>query len=44
MIKKLDNSSHDLDSFFFRHAIAVGLIGAILSFLLISLSIINLLK
>lgn len=44
MIKKLDNSSHDLDSFFFRHAVAVGLTGAILSFFLISLSIINLLK
>ena len=44
MIKKLDNVSHDLDSFFFRHAITVGLTGAILSFFLISLSIVNLLK
>ena len=44
MIKKLDNASHDLDSFFFRHAIAVGVTGAILSFFLISLSIVNLLK
>ena len=44
MIKKLDKSSHDLDSFFFRHSFAVGLIGAILSFFLISLSIINLLR
>ena len=43
MIKKLDNTSHDLDSFFFRHSFAVGITGAILSFFLISLSIINLL-
>jgi hypothetical protein len=44
MIKKLDNSSHDLDTFFFRHTTPVGLTGAIVSFFLISLSIINLLK
>ena len=44
MIEKLDKASHDMDSFFFRHAVAVGLVGAIISFFLISLSIINLLK
>ena len=44
MIEKLDKTSHDMDSFFFRHPIAVGLIGAVISFFLISLSIINLLR
>jgi hypothetical protein len=44
MIDKLDKSSHDMDTFFFRHPVAVGLTGAVLSFFLISLSIINLLK
>jgi hypothetical protein len=44
MIDKLDKSSHDMDSFFFRHPVAVGLTGAVLSFFLVSLSIINLLK
>lgn len=44
MIKKLDNSSHDLDAFFFRHTTPVGLTGAVVSFFLIALSIINLLK
>ena len=44
MIKRLDNSSHDLDTFFFRHTTPVGLTGAIFSFFLISLSIINLLR
>jgi hypothetical protein len=44
MIEKLDKSSHDLEPFFFRYPIAVGLTGAVLSFFLISLSIINLLK
>jgi hypothetical protein len=43
MIAKLDNSSRDLDTFFFRHPMAFGLIGAIISFFLIVLSIINLL-
>lgn len=43
VIEKLDKSSHDVDSFFFRHPVAVGLIGAVLSFLVVSLSIINLL-
>ena len=44
MIDKLDKSSHDIDSFFFRNSIAVGLVGAVISFFLISLSIINLLR
>lgn len=43
MFDKLDSSSHDMDSFFFRHPVAVGLTGAVMSFFLISLSIINLL-
>jgi len=43
LIEKLNTSSHDLDSFIFRHPIMVGLTGAALSFFLLSLSIINLL-
>ncbi len=43
MIDKLDQSSHNVDSFFFRHPIAVGLTGAVISFLILSLCIINLL-
>jgi hypothetical protein len=44
MIEKLDKSSHNLDTFLFRYPVAVGLTGAVISFFLISLSIINLLK
>ena len=44
MIDKLDKSSHDVDTFLFRYPVAVGLTGAVISFFLISLSIINLLK
>ena len=44
IIEKLDKSSHELDSFIFRHPILLGLTGAALSFLLLSLSITNLLK
>ena len=44
ILDKLDKSSYDTDSFFFRHPVAVGLIGAVISFFLISLSIINLLR
>ena len=44
MLDKLDKSSYDMDSFFFRHPVAVGLVGAVISFFLISLSIINLLR
>ena len=43
VIDKLDKSGHDMDSVFFRHPVAIGLIGAVISFFLISLSIINLL-
>ena len=44
MLEKLDKSSHDVDTFLFRHPVAIGLIGAVISFFLISLSIINLLE
>ena len=44
VLEKLDKSTHDLDAFLFRHTTVVGLIGAVFSFFLISLSIINLLK
>ena len=44
MLNKLDKSSYDMDSFFFRYPVAVGLVGAVISFVLISLSIINLLR
>ncbi|MBE9545756.1 MAG: hypothetical protein IMF02_14765 [Proteobacteria bacterium] len=44
MIDKLDKSSHDVDTFFFNHPVAFGLTGAVISFFLISLSTINLLK
>jgi hypothetical protein len=43
MIKRLDQSSNNVDSFFFRYPLPVGLTGAILSFIILSLSIINLL-
>jgi len=43
MLEKLEQSSDNLDSFFFRHPIPVGLTGALISFFIISLSIINLL-
>jgi len=44
MIDKLDKASHDVDTFLFRYPVAVGLTGAVISFFLIALSIINLLK
>ena len=44
IFEKLDKSSHELDSFIFRHPTMVGLAGAVLSFFLLSLSIINLLE
>ena len=44
IFEKLDKSSRTLDTFFFRHTFAVGLTGAVISFFLISLSIINLLE
>ena len=43
IFKKLDRSSNNVDSFFFRHPRAVGMSGAVLSFLILCLSIINLL-
>ena len=43
IVEKLDKSSHEIDSFIFRHPFMVGLVGAVLSFFLLSLSIINLL-
>lgn len=43
MIDKLDKPSDNLDSFFFRHPLPIGLTGAIISLLVISLSLINLL-
>lgn len=43
-IEKLEKIDHDLDSFIFRHPIMVGVAGAVLSFFLLSLSIINLLE
>ena len=43
MVEKLDKSSHNIDSFFFRHPIGVGLTCAVISFFILSLSIINLL-
>ena len=44
IFEKLDKSSRAMDTFFFRHTFAVGLTGAVISFFLISLSIINLLE
>jgi hypothetical protein len=43
VLKKLDQSSNNVDSFFFRHPRAIGISGAALSFLILCLSIINLL-
>ncbi|CAB1065562.1 hypothetical protein D1BOALGB6SA_10359 [Olavius sp. associated proteobacterium Delta 1] len=44
VIEKLERSSDNVDSFFFRHPLPLGLMGAGVSFLIISLSIINLLN
>jgi hypothetical protein len=43
VFEKLDQTTNNVDSFFFRHPIPVGLTGAIISFLILSLSIIHLL-
>ncbi len=43
MFDKLEQTSDNVDSFFFRHPIPVGLTGAVISFFIISLSIIHLL-
>jgi len=42
-IAKLDRSSHELDTVLYRHPILFGLIGGIISFLLIILSTLNIL-
>lgn len=43
VIEKLDQSNPNVDSFFFRHPLPVGMVGAIISFMILSLSIIHLL-
>jgi len=43
VIEKLDQSNPNVDSFFFRHPLPVGVVGAIISFMILSLSIIHLL-
>lgn len=43
LVEKLDQSSRNLDYFFFRHPRSIGLTGTVLSFLILLLSIINLL-
>lgn len=43
LVEKLDQSNSNLEYFFFRHSLPVGLTGAVLSFLILSLSITNLL-
>ena len=41
---KLDRNIPEVDVFFFRHSLFFGLIGALLSFLVIALSVVNLLS
>jgi hypothetical protein len=43
-LEKLDRSGGELDAFFFRHPVLMGVIGGALSFFIVSLSIINLLN
>ena len=43
VVDRLDKTGDNLDSFIFRHSLSVGLTGAVISFFIISLSIINLL-
>jgi hypothetical protein len=43
VIEKLDQSNPNVDSFFFRHPLPVGMVGAIISFMILSLSLIHLL-
>ncbi len=43
VIEKLEQPRGKVDSFFFRHPLPIGLTGAVLSFLIISLSLANLL-
>ena len=42
--EKLDQSGPELDALFFRYPYFFGVAGAIISFLIITLSIVNLLK
>ena len=44
IIEKINKPSHQLDTFFFRHPIPFGLFGAVISFFIIALSLMNLLK
>jgi hypothetical protein len=44
LIEKISKPSHELDTFFFRHPIPFGLFGAVISFFIIALSLMNLLK
>jgi hypothetical protein len=44
VLDKLDSSSRDVDMFFFRHPVFFGLVGAVISFVIIILSIVSLLK
>jgi hypothetical protein len=43
-LERLDRSSHDIDAIFFRYPIFFGLLGGVISCLLIVLSIFNLLR
>ena len=42
-LEKLDSEGHDIDGFLYRHPIWFGIFGAAISFLLIVLSILNIL-
>ena len=42
-LEKLDSDDHNIDSFLYRHPIGFGVCGAAISFLLIVLSILNIL-
>jgi len=44
LFDKLDKSSHDMDTFIFRHPVGFGITGAVISLFLIALSLINLLE
>ena len=44
LFAKLDRNIPEVDAFFFRHSLFFGIIGALLSFLVIALSVVNLLS
>ena len=44
IFEKLDRSGPELDTFFFRHPFFFGLAGALISFLIVTLAIVNLLS